>query len=92
MSRTSATRTYAEACGSAGGQGQYGRVVGYIEPLTDPEPGETVRFENNIVGNAIPPGFLPACEKGFKDATNSGHLIGHPVEVPPPSSSPLPPG
>lgn len=67
--------------GSAGGQGQYGRVVGYIEPLSDPEPGETVRFENNIVGNAIPPGFLPACEKGFIDATNSGQLIGHPVEV-----------
>jgi len=61
-------------------------VVGYIEPLSDPEPGETVRFENNIVGNAIPPSFLPACEKGFKDATNSGQLIGHPVEVtsPPP--------
>jgi len=64
----------------SGGQGQYGRVVGYIEPLSDPEPGETVRFENNIVGNAIPPSFLPACEKGFKDATNSGQLIGHPVE------------
>lgn len=68
---------------AAGGQGQYGRVVGYIEPLKDPEPGETIRFTNRILGNAIPPSFLPACEKGFREASNSGHLIGHPVEVHP---------
>ena len=64
-----------------GGQGQFGRVTGFIDVLEDAEPGETVRFVNNIVGNAIPPSFLPACEKGFKDAVNSGALIGHPVEV-----------
>ncbi len=56
-------------------------MVGYIEPLEDADPGETVRFQNRILGNAIPPSFLPACEKGFKDACNSGFLIGHPVEV-----------
>ena len=55
--------------------------MGYIEPLEDPEPGETVRFVNRVVGNAIPPTFMQACEKGFRDASNSGHLIGHPVEV-----------
>ena len=33
------------------------------------------------VGNAIPPGFITAIEKGFKEAVNSGALIGHPVEV-----------
>jgi elongation factor G len=33
------------------------------------------------VGNAIPPNFIPACEKGFREAVNAGALIGHPVEV-----------
>ena len=65
-----------------GGQGQYGRVMGYVEPLNEEEAaGQTVIFENRIVGNAIPPNFIPACEKGFREACNSGHLTGHPVEV-----------
>ena len=55
--------------------------MGYIEPLEDPEPGEKVRFENRMIGNAIPPGYITAVEKGFMDACNSGTLIGHPVEV-----------
>ena len=65
----------------SGGQGQFARVAGYIEPMEDPEPGETVRFENKIIGNVIPPGYLPACEKGFIEACNSGSLIGYPVEA-----------
>ncbi|KAI8569326.1 hypothetical protein RHMOL_Rhmol02G0270400 [Rhododendron molle] len=62
-----------------GGQGQYGRVTGYIEPL--PHGSATkFEFENMIVGQAIPSNFIPAIEKGFKEAANSGSLIGHPVE------------
>ncbi|XP_058203545.1 elongation factor G-2, mitochondrial-like isoform X2 [Rhododendron vialii] len=62
-----------------GGQGQYGRVTGYIEPL--PHGSSTkFEFENMIVGQAIPSNFIPAIEKGFKEAANSGSLIGHPVE------------
>lgn len=63
----------------SGGQGQYGRVCGYIEPLT---PGSSTKFEfeNMIVGQAIPSNFIPAIEKGFREAANSGALIGHPVE------------
>jgi len=63
----------------SGGQGQYGRVIGYIEPL----PAGSVtkfEFENMLVGQAIPSNFFPAIEKGFKEAVNSGALIGHPVE------------
>ncbi|XP_048422802.1 elongation factor G-2, mitochondrial [Pyrus x bretschneideri] len=63
----------------SGGQGQYGRVCGYIEPL--PADSQTkFEFENIIVGQAIPSNFIPAIEKGFKEAANSGSLIGHPVE------------
>ena len=63
----------------SGGQGQYGRVVGYIEPLPADSP-EKFEFANGIVGNAVPPNYIPAIEKGFKEAVNSGALIGHPVE------------
>ncbi|GAB4816300.1 hypothetical protein N2152v2_003346 [Parachlorella kessleri] len=63
----------------SGGQGQYGRVVGFIEPLPADHPTK-FEFENQIVGNAIPPNFIPACEKGFREAVNAGSLIGHPVE------------
>ncbi|KAJ7950864.1 Elongation factor G, mitochondrial [Quillaja saponaria] len=62
-----------------GGQGQYGRVIGYIEPLPEGSPTK-FEFENMIVGQAIPSNFVPAIEKGFKEAANSGSLIGHPVE------------
>ncbi|XLR09441.1 hypothetical protein S83_037379 [Arachis hypogaea] len=63
----------------SGGQGQYGRVIGYIEPLRAGSPTK-FEFENLLVGQAIPSGFIPAIEKGFKEAANSGALIGHPVE------------
>ena len=63
----------------SGGQGQYGRVVGYIEPLPADSKQKFV-FENGIIGNAIPPNFIPAVEKGFEEVINSGSLIGHPVE------------
>ena len=63
----------------SGGQGQYGRVIGYIEPLPAGSPTK-FEFENMLIGQAIPSNFVPAIEKGFKEAANSGALIGHPVE------------
>jgi elongation factor G len=36
-------------------------------------------FEKRVVGGAIPSQFIPACEKGFRDALTSGLLIGYPV-------------
>ncbi|KAJ8479743.1 hypothetical protein OPV22_023470 [Ensete ventricosum] len=63
----------------SGGQGQYGRVCGYIEPLPLGSPTK-FEFENLIIGQAIPSNFIPAIEKGFREASNSGSLIGHPVE------------
>lgn len=59
----------------SGGAGQYARVVGKVEPIP-----QGFEFVNGLVGNAIPPGYVAACEKGFEDAVNSGSLIGHPVD------------
>jgi len=68
----------------SGGSGQYGKVVGYIEPLPPPEEGKeggpTYAFENEMIGNNIPPEFIPAIEKGLKEALKEGSLAGHPVE------------
>jgi elongation factor G len=68
----------------SGGAGQFARVIGYIEPLSDIESGEApstgYEFVNGLVGNNIPPEYVPACEKGFKEAQNKGAQIGHPVQ------------
>jgi elongation factor G len=66
----------------SGGQGQYGRVVGRIEPLPEATGAgaEAFEFVNGMVGSAISPGFIQAIEKGFREAVQSGALIGHPVQ------------
>ncbi len=58
-----------------GGSGQYGRVAGYIEPLSD----EDFLFENKITGGAIPTQFIPACEKGFRMSLAKGPKMEFPV-------------
>ncbi len=58
-----------------GGAGQYGRIAGYIEPVSD----ETFVFENKIVGGKIPTQYIPACEKGFKSCLAKGPLMEFPV-------------
>ncbi|HUX38511.1 MAG TPA: elongation factor G, partial [Rectinemataceae bacterium] len=58
-----------------GGSGQYGKVAGFLEPSTD----KNFEFVNSVKGGAIPSEFIPSCEKGFKAATEKGHLIGFPI-------------
>lgn len=60
----------------SGGRGQYGHVVFSMEPG---ERGSGIVFENKIVGGAIPKEYIPAVEKGFKEASETGVLAGYPV-------------
>jgi elongation factor G len=60
----------------SGGHGQYGHVVFSLEPLGG---GSGIVFENKITGGAIPKEYIPAVEKGVKEATESGILAGFPV-------------
>jgi elongation factor G len=61
-----------------GGSGQFGRVVGYLEPLPA-DSVETYEFVDDITGGAIPREFIPAVDKGFREALKKGSLIGFPV-------------
>ena len=61
-----------------GGSGQYGKVVGYIEPLPADFVG-TYEFVDDITGGSIPREFIPACDKGFQEAIKEGRLIGFPI-------------
>jgi len=58
-----------------GGRGQYGDV--YLE--VEPQPGEGFTFENKIVGGTIPKEYIPAVEKGVKEALDTGVLAGYPI-------------
>ena len=73
-------RQKAEAQGrfvrQTGGRGQYGDVWLEIEPS---EPGAGVIFENKLKGPAIPREYVPAVEKGVKEAAETGVLAGYPV-------------
>jgi len=59
----------------SGGRGQYGDV--YLE--VEPNPGEGFLFENKIVGGSIPKEYVPAVEKGVKEALETGVLAGYPM-------------
>ncbi|KAI9179662.1 Elongation factor G, mitochondrial [Blastocladiella emersonii ATCC 22665] len=85
----------------SGGSGQFGRVIGFIEPtaasveaelaeaaadgeqpLSEAELASKLQqnvFSNEVVGGSIPSNFIPACEKGFHEATLKGPLTGHPI-------------
>jgi elongation factor G len=60
----------------SGGRGQYGHVWLEVEPL---EAGKGFEFVNKIVGGTIPKEYIPAVEKGVREAMESGVLAGYPV-------------
>ena len=61
----------------SGGRGQYGHVFLRIEPLPAASGFE---FVNDIKGGVVPKEYIPAVEKGCKEALQSGVLAGYPVE------------
>ncbi len=59
-----------------GGRGQYGDVYIEVEPAT---AGEGFTFENKIIGGAVPKEYIPAVEKGIREALQTGVLAGYPM-------------
>ncbi|XP_075426676.1 elongation factor G, mitochondrial [Ascaphus truei] len=62
----------------SGGAGQYGKVIGELEPL-EPENFTKLEFEDRTIGTNIPKAFVPAVEKGFREACERGPLSGHKI-------------
>lgn len=62
----------------SGGSGQYGKVIGVLEPL-DPENYTKLEFSDETVGTNIPKQFVPAVERGFREACEKGPLTGHKI-------------
>ena len=60
----------------SGGRGQYGHVWIKVEPL---EEGKGYEFVNAIVGGVIPREYIPAVDKGVKEALEGGVIAGYPV-------------
>lgn len=60
----------------SGGRGQYGHCLLRVEPVGR---GEGYQFLNEIKGGAIPSEFIPAVEKGVKEAMSKGVLAGYPL-------------
>jgi elongation factor G len=60
----------------SGGRGQYGHVKIKFEPL---ERGKGFEFVNAIVGGTIPREYIPAVEKGLREALNTGIVAGYQV-------------
>ncbi|MEX0870143.1 MAG: elongation factor G [Candidatus Spechtbacterales bacterium] len=58
----------------SGGRGQFGHVKIRLEPM---EAGEGFEFANEIKGGVIPQEFIPAVEKGIKEAMQKGILAGY---------------
>ena len=61
----------------SGGRGQFGDCHIEISPL---DLGEEFEFVNQIKGGVIPTSFIPAVEKGVREAMESGVLAGYPVK------------
>jgi len=59
----------------SGGRGQYGHVWLKLEP----NPGKGYEFVNGVVGGSVPREFIPAVDKGIKEAVETGVIAGYPV-------------
>jgi len=64
-----------------GGHGQYGHIVLMLEPLLTEAglPSRDIEFESKVASDVVPREYIPAVERGAKDALGSGVLAGFPV-------------
>jgi elongation factor G len=60
----------------SGGRGQYGHVWLKLEPNAQ---GKGYEFINGIVGGSVPREFIPAVDKGIREAVETGVMAGYPV-------------
>ena len=60
----------------SGGRGQYGHVWLKIEPN---EQGKGYEFINGVVGGTVPREYIPAVDKGIKEAVETGVIAGYPI-------------
>jgi elongation factor G len=60
----------------SGGRGQYGHVVLEISPG---ESGKGITFGSKVVGGNVPKDYIPAVEKGIRNAAVGGVVAGYPV-------------
>ncbi len=60
----------------SGGRGQFGHVYLRIEPR---KPGDGYKFVNEIVGGAVPKEYIPAVDKGVREAMTNGVIAGYPM-------------
>ena len=65
----------------SGGRGKFADIVFEIGPKDEDFEGDGLQFVNQIVGGKIPREFIPAVEKGFKNAMENGPLAGFPVQT-----------
>jgi len=59
----------------SGGRGQYGHIWLKIEP----NEGKGYEFVNGVVGGAVPREYIPAVDKGIREACATGVIAGYPV-------------
>ncbi|QNM15054.1 MULTISPECIES: elongation factor G [Fusobacterium] len=59
----------------SGGRGQYG----HVKIILEPNPGKEFEFVNKITGGVIPREYIPAVEKGCREALENGVVAGYPM-------------
>jgi elongation factor G len=64
----------------SGGKGKFADIVFELSPKDEDYEKDGLQFDNKIVGGVIPKEFIPAIEKGFKEAMKNGPLAGYPLD------------
>ena len=72
-----AAKAHARYKKQTGGRGQFADCHIEIAPAPD---GEGLEFVNAIKGGVIPGGFIPAVEKGVREAMRAGTVAGYPIQ------------